>query len=141
MQEILVDRDQLALEHLVQKLDDLDITFHGLSSVGVMRGRCKLRARTAEMRMALDGPHLRQLSEASRGVSLPGGSGYGKRELANHLRDGSVEGGARFRLTAAATVGTTLTCLQLGKRMHPVGRFAADVMIGNGVAQADIWRA
>src|SRR3546814_18740617 len=33
MQEILVDRGQLVVEHLVEKLDDLGITLHGLSSI------------------------------------------------------------------------------------------------------------
>src|SRR6185312_5408190 len=31
VQEILVDRGQLVVEHLVQEFDDLGITFHGLS--------------------------------------------------------------------------------------------------------------
>jgi hypothetical protein len=29
MQEVLVDRGQLVVEHLVEELDDLGITFHG----------------------------------------------------------------------------------------------------------------
>lgn len=61
-------------------------------------------------------------------------SACGERQLAKDLRNSSVERGAGFLLAASAAIGTASARLQLGKRMHAIGRFAADVMVGDGIA-------
>lgn len=68
----------------------------------------------------------------------PKGSACGEWQLAKDLRHSVVERTAGFLLTASATIGTTRARLQFGKRVHPIGRYAADVMVGDGIAQADI---
>ena len=54
------------------------------------------------------------------------------------LGDRIVEGGACFGFAATAAIRTTRACLQVGKTLHTVGGCAADVVVGNGVAQADV---
>ena len=66
------------------------------------------------------------------------GSGREDRQLRERVFDRLDQRGAGFLLAAAAAVGTASAGLQFGKRMHAIGRLAADVMVGHGVAQADI---
>jgi hypothetical protein len=57
-----------------------------------------------------------------------------ERDLYNRL----FQRGARFAFAAAAAIRTARTGLQFGKTPHPVGSSASDVVIGNGVAQANV---
>src|SRR6185312_8517995 len=66
------------------------------------------------------------------------GSGGDERKLAEHLPASLLEGGAGFVAAAAATVRTAGARLQFGKRLHAIGRFAADVVVGDGIAHADV---
>src|SRR5574337_618363 len=65
-------------------------------------------------------------------------SGGDHRQLAEHLCLGLVERGVRLVAAATAAVAAAGTSLQFGKRLHAIGRFAADVMVGDGIAQADV---
>jgi hypothetical protein len=66
------------------------------------------------------------------------GSGGDEGKLAEHLLAGLLEGGAGFVAAAAAAVGTTGAGLQFGKSLHAIRCLAADVVVGDGVAQADV---
>lgn len=67
-----------------------------------------------------------------------GSSGGGERQLTEHLLSGLVERGEGLLLTAAAAIATAGTRLQLGKIRHAIGRFAADIVIGDAMAHADV---
>lgn len=56
------------------------------------------------------------------------------RQLVHHLLDGVVQCGARFLFTAAAAIRAARAGLQLGETLHAIGRSAADVMVGDGIA-------
>lgn len=56
------------------------------------------------------------------------------RQLVHHLLDGTVQRGACILFTAAAAIGAARAGLQLGETLHAIGRGAADVMVGDGIA-------
>jgi hypothetical protein len=65
-------------------------------------------------------------------------SGRDDGPLHQRVLDGFRKRGTGFLFAAAATIGTAGTCLQFGKGIHAIGRFAADVMVGNSIAKADV---
>jgi hypothetical protein len=60
------------------------------------------------------------------------------REIRSSLLDRLVQRGARFSFATTAAIGTAGTRLQLGEAAYSVGSRAADVVIGNGIAEADV---
>ena len=61
-----------------------------------------------------------------------------QRNVESDLLDRLGQGGAGFLFAAAAAIGTAGARLQLGKAAHAIGGGATDVVIGNGVAQANV---
>lgn len=60
------------------------------------------------------------------------------RQVERDLCDGLIQRCAGFGFAATAAIGTGGACLQLSEAAHTVGRGAADVVIGDGVAKANV---
>jgi hypothetical protein len=54
------------------------------------------------------------------------------------LLDAFSEHRACLAFTTATAVSATCALLQLSERMHAIGRFATNIVIGDGIAEADI---
>lgn len=65
-------------------------------------------------------------------------SGGDQWQATGDLREGDVECGSRFLLAATAAVGAARASLQITKRARPIGRFAANIVVGDSIAEADI---
>src|SRR6185312_10527682 len=111
MQKVLVDRGELVVEHLVEEFDDLGVALHGRSP------------------FAGDATTIRTPPEG------------GQRHRGFVLLDRLRKAGTRLGFAAAAAVRAAGAPLQLRERAHAIGDFAADVVVGDGVAQADVHAA
>ena len=69
---------------------------------------------------------------------VDGSSGDENGEIQRDLFDRFRERGTRFGFAAAAAIGTAGTRLQLGEAAHTIRGGAANVVIGNGVAETDV---
>ena len=90
--------------------------------------------RTPTMANGKDLPAL-EMSTVRQGAART--SRNSQRQPAKYLGEGGIERGPHFMFAATAAVRAASASLQIAERARATGRFSANVMIGNSVAEAD----